>query len=252
MGTLATIGRGIMAIGVKWLLIRSLPALALGVLLAVGAYGCGAAHKSSGSSATTSPAVPSTEPRGTTFATSFIPRGQRLRGDGDADNPSDIDGNGDDDKKIDGDDDYPTPSSYKFPDKDDKESFAFGHPPSAAARRTLTSFVKRYYRAAAAEDGTTACSLLLPALASSTPEDYGGATGPAYLRGAKTCRQIMKLLFKHLHAQLTEAVSVVEVRVKGADAQVILSSRRMPASEIQLELLGGMWKSQELIGQALP
>lgn len=234
---------------------------ASGLLVAL-TSGCGDASKTTGSSAssssssssttTTSSSIASHSETSTDLTTSAIPPGQSLRGDGDTDNPSDIDGNGDVDPGKDNDDDYPTAASYKFPDTDDKATFTYGHAPSVAEARALTSVVKRYYAAASAGDGAIACSLLLPAFARSVAETYGGVGGPAYLRGGKSCQAVMSMLFKHDREQLSEAITVVKVRVQGSTAQVVLSSRKMRASVVVLTRQAGSWRIGELIGQPLP
>jgi hypothetical protein len=217
--------------------------------------GCGRADKavrSSRSAAQTIPgintALPPNMERGT-IETSAIPPGQSLRGDGDADNPGDEDGNGDIDPE-DGDSDYPVPESYRFPDNDDKATYAYGRRPSAGAARAIQSVVERYYAAASAGDGATGCSLLPPIMARSVPEDYG-QSGPSSERG-KTCQAVLSRIFLDSHEPLAEAITVVEVRVSGSMAQAVFSSRKMRASSIFLIRQGGVWKVQELLGRPLP
>lgn len=232
---------------------RLLLILLASVPLALSAGGCGGGTRSSGSVSALSATTPVTHG---VITTSAIPKGQRLRGDGDADNPSDIDGNGDLDNNspggYDGDQDSPTPGSYRFPDADDKPTFAYGHPPSLAEEHAIVSVVKRYYAAAAASDGAVACSLLLSSFARSAVESYGQSDGPSYLRGAKSCAALLSMLFRHFHEELKEAISVVQVRVERGDAQTVLSSRKMPAGHIFLALEGRSWKIQQLLGQPLP
>ena len=194
-------------------------------------------------------ALPSTAERGT-IVTSAIPAGQRDRGDGDADNPGDIDGNGDVDGE-DADSDYPVPGSYRLPDADDRATFDYGHTPVPAQRREISSLVERYFAAARAEDGAHACALLSPSLARSVPEDYGRGAGPAYLRGGKTCAAVMSMLFKHSHGELAEPVDIVEVRVDGTRAQVVVSSRTLRASRILLHRDRRAWEVRELLGVPL-
>jgi hypothetical protein len=231
---------------------RCVLALILGGLLAGAASGCSDEGKGGGSPSAPKQTGSTTAKRVIPILTSStIPPGQRLRGDGDADNPRDFDGNGDGDGSEDHDQDYPVPAGYRLPDSDDRAIFAYGHPPSAGERAAIGRVVKRYYVAASAGDGATACSLLPASLARSLPEDYGRSSGPAYLRGARTCQAIASKLFARMHEQLAEAITIVEVRVKGSSAQVVLSSRKMPASDIQLLRQDGAWKVEELIGQPL-
>jgi hypothetical protein len=228
----------------------SMWALLASMLLTLGVVACGSAGKAPGS------ALQARSQTGTVgsgefymVTTSVIPPGQSLRGDSDADNPSDTDGNGDVDK--DGDNDNPTPQSYKFPDEDDKATFAYGHPTGTAEGRTIKAVVQSYYAAAAKSNGVAACALLYPSLAGAIAEDYGQA-GPAYLRGGKTCQAVMSMLFKHSHEELAEAITVVDVRLSGERAQAILSSRSMPASNIFLHRNGDSWKVDSLLGKPLP
>jgi hypothetical protein len=218
------------------------------------ALGCGAAGREPRSASTAqSSAASAWEDSRTT--SSVIPPGQSLRGDGDADNPSDIDGNGDSDGAAvggaDADNDSPTRASYAFPDRDDRAIFAYGHEASARARRAIADVVKRYYAAGSRGDGRTACSLLLPGFANMVAEAYGGRGGSPYLRGASTCAAVLSKLFAHYREQLDETVTLVRVRVKGSSAQVVLSSRSMPASSISLVLHAGSWRIERLIGQPL-
>jgi hypothetical protein len=235
---------------------RLVAALVLGVLLGAGVGACGSAGKAAKDSgggatptATSFHAPPST-------TSSVIPPGQAVRGDSDADNPTDIDGNGDSDAAsvggADSDNDNPTPQSYRFPDSDDGPSFAFGHAPSVAVRGAIAGVVKRYYAAAATSDGARACPLLMPAVARSLPESYGGPLAPVYMRGAKTCAAVLSLIFSHDHTQLADAIELFSVRVEGEDARVIFSSRTMPASSVLLTGQGGTWRLVEISAQPLP
>lgn len=225
--------------------------------LALASSGCGDASHPRVRHQPTTPSLPGintslppTAERGQ-LITSKIPPGQRVRGDGDADNPGDIDGNGDIDPE-DSDSDYPVPSSYRFPDPDDRATMLYGHSPRPAERAAIASIVKRYYAAATAGEGAVACSLLPSGLARSVPEDYGQSSGPSYLRGGKTCPAVMSMLFEHFHTELAEAPEILDVRVERANAQVVLASRTMRASSFQLNRGTGSWKAQEMLGQPLP
>jgi hypothetical protein len=228
--------------------------LVLSVALAIGATGCGTeSKKARRKTAVTSSipgidtSLPPTTERGT-IITDFIPPGQRLRGDSDADNPGDVDGNGDIDPE-DEDSDYPTRASYRFPDSDDKTVFDYGHRPSIADSHAIESVVKRYFNYAGAGDGAGACSLLLPGVSRSIPETYGlGASTPQ----GKTCQAILSMLFRRAHGELAEPITVVDVRVKGAKAQVVLGSRKMRAGDTVLGRQGGSWKVEQLLERTLP
>lgn len=224
--------------------------------MGVCALGCGTAGRQASTSSVAGSTGGNTGDYASTITTSSIPLGQALRGDGDVDNPGDIDGNGDRDYTSqggkDGDSDGPTRESYDFPDSDDRATFAYGHRPSTTEARAISGVVRMYYAAASAGDGSAACGLLLPSFASSLPESYGGPGGPSYLRGGSTCAAIMSGLFRTFRSELGEAITVVEVRVAGDRAQVVIGSRRMRASSISLARAGGAWKVADIIGQPLP
>jgi hypothetical protein len=238
-----------------------LPALLAAALLGAGAGAgvgaCGSAQHRGGSTAGGAPqATTSSEPLPTVTTTSVIPPGQLVRGDGDADNPGDIDGNGDSDSaRVGGpdvDSDSPTTQSYRFPDSDDGPIFAYGHRPAAAVGRAIASVVRRYYAAASHGDGATACALLPSTLARSIPESYGGPQAPAYLRGAKTCQTTLARFFGHYHKELAAAIELFAVRVEGETARVIFSSRTVPASSVFLMRQGSSWRLSEVLGKPLP
>ena len=224
--------------------------------MGVCALGCGTAGRQASTSSVAGSTGGNTGDYASTITTSSIPLGQALRGDGDVDNPSDIDGNGDRDYTSqggkDGDSDGPTRESYDFPDGDDRSTFAYGHSPSAAEARAISDVAREYYAAASADNGPAACALLLPSLASSLPESYGGAGGPSYLRGGRTCSAIESMLFRALHSELSEAITVVEVRVSDGSGQAVVGSRRMRANSILLVQVGSAWRVAEIIGQPLP
>lgn len=231
-------------------------------VLCVGVAACGSKGKenaSPGSAGATRTAAAVKLPKGATVSgfaktitTSSIPAGQAVRGDGDADNPKDLDGNGDQDT-TDEDDDSPTPDSYRFPDSDDRKTLAFGRAPSAAERRAIANTAQRYYAAGSAGDGATACSLIIPSLSRSLVEDYGhGSAAPSYLQAARSCSAVLHLLFGHFRSQLTEPIRVFSVRVEGHVAQAVIASRVMRASTIYLQRIGRYWMVRELYGSALP
>jgi hypothetical protein len=220
-------------------------------LFALGAAGCGAgkAGERSPTAARVATVNASTPGTSTTITTSTIPPGQHLRGDGDADNPGDIDGNGDIDPE-DEDSDYPVPNSYRLPDRDDARIFAYGRRPSAADARAVAGVVERYYADVSAGDGRGACALLTSSLAGAASSDYGQIVGSSH-RPAQTCEAFLSTLARHAPEQLAEPNALVDVRVEGARAQVVLSSRKMRAGNISLIRQGGAGKLQQLLAQTL-
>lgn len=230
-----------------WLLVGASLALDLGACGHAGTVGQERGHASLPGINTS---LPATSERGT-ITTSAIPPGQSVRGDGDADNPGDIDGNGDIDSE-DGDSDFPTTESYRFPDADDRPVFAGGHAPSSRRLATISALVERYYAAARRGDGRQACSLLLPSVARSAPEDLGGSAGPVYLRGSTSCAAVAEKLFAHSRGELSEAPKLFALRLDGEEAQVVMSSRKMRASDVRLTRQAGKWWLSELTGRPLP
>jgi ketosteroid isomerase-like protein len=169
-----------------------------------------------------------------------------LLGDGDADNPGDIDGDGYPDKDYD--DDSQTVQARYYHDKDDRGTLNLGHAASTTVRGAVAAVVERYFTAAAKGDSAIACSLLRPGLAKSLPEAYAGAS---YLRGAKTCQTFVSLLFKRLHDRLAGTVKVTGVRVMGNQAVALLGSTTKPASDIMLAREGGSWRIEVLLDSVL-
>ena len=74
----------------------------------------------------------------------------------------------------------------------------------------------------------------------------------ALRHGGAACAAVMTALFRHDHAELVTAPTLLSVRAKGATAQVVLGSRAMPASLVYLQRQGGSWYVQALIGSPLP
>jgi hypothetical protein len=174
--------------------------------------------------------------------------------DNDASNDNDLDNlNGktvDDDHDIA--EDRMNPENDRYHDSDDAAVMSEGHAATASQARAIAVVVRNYYKAAARADGAAACSMMYSVFAESVVEDYGEAPGPAYLRGAKTCRAVATLLFEHERAQLAGTVKVTGVRVDSRTANALIGSSTMPASRIGLKRELGVWKIEGLIGTPLP
>jgi hypothetical protein len=168
--------------------------------------------------------------------------------DGDTD---DLDGSKTDDDK-DPHEDAMHPENSNYHDKDDGSIVAYGHPASAADGHAVVVVVKHYYAVAAVGDSVEACSMMTPSLEKAIPEEYGEASGPAYLRGGMTCPEVMLLMFRHASNQLTRAFEVTGVRVQSNHAYALLGSHTIPASAVSLARVGGAWKIEALLGSALP
>jgi hypothetical protein len=159
-------------------------------------------------------------------------------------------------EKADDDNDYSedhvNPENNRYHDRDDASIVAYGHAASAGEKQAITAVAKRYYMVAVMGDGAKACSMLVPSLAKSIPQDYAQATGPSYLRGNQTCQAVMSTLFQQSHIQLTNPITVTGVRVDGKHAFALLGSSTTPASVLSLEREGGTWKVGQLLGAAMP
>jgi hypothetical protein len=128
----------------------------------------------------------------------------------------------------------------------------YGHAASAADRLAVTALVERYYAAAAAQDSARACSLTYYILVETMPEQYGQPPGPLYLRGAKTCRAVLSIVFKRFHTQLTEPPEVTGVRVEGDLAYALLGWATMPVGFMEVRREGGAWKIDRVLAAPLP
>lgn len=137
-------------------------------------------------------------------------------------------------------------------DLDDLPFLDTARPAGAPVSREISAVVSRFYAAAAQGNGAQACSLLLPSLAAATPVDYGGSVGPSYLRGGKTCTEIMSRLFKYARAQLAGSIKVTEVRTVSNRAYVLLQSKTLPYPYITVMKYRDTWKVTNLIGATLP
>jgi hypothetical protein len=168
----------------------------------------------------------------------------------DDDTPSNYTGNNKNDNDADFDNDRKNENKGYY-DSDDGGIRRYGNAADTANRRTIAALVKRYAAAVAANDGATACSMIYSVLVEAIPEDYGRPPGPAYLRGT-TCQAVMSLLFRHSHSQLTGAIEVSGVRVKGNQAYALVGSRTVPASYIMVRREHGIWKIDELLAGPLP
>lgn len=182
--------------------------------------------------------------------------GRRYMNDSDNDPENDEDNDDSNGKKIDEDNDpredhLPTQNRI-YHDSDDRFIVRFGVKANAADARAVASVVARYRVAAAASDGAKACSLMYSTLAEAVVEDYGRAPGPAYLRGAQTCAELMSRLFAHLHGELTGAVDVTSVRVKRNDGFALLGSSHAPARYVKVHRERGVWKIEALTLLTLP
>lgn len=234
------------------------PLLALPAALAciAGLLACGGAPKRG--TDTSGPSPVSAAKRHSAARTASSPsRELGYLNDGDAERNHDRDG---DDRTVDH-EDHDSDSQEEFEeangngryhDEDDAETLAWGTPGPPGDARAVAHVVERYYRAAAARDGRAACAVLVPSLARSVAETYGGGHGAAYLRAGKSCPAVLSLLFAHLRRQLATKVSVTGVRLSDGKALAFVGSTSMPASSLMLSQETGAWMVDALIAAALP
>lgn len=172
-------------------------------------------------------------------------------GDEDHDNSSDT---GATENAIDPYQDYLPPTNNRvYHDEDDQYLIESGTIPLTAEMPAFDALVEHYYAAVAAGDGARACSLMTRQLAQAAPIDYG-RLGPPYLRGGKTCADVVSRLSRHVHAELTEPIAVTQVRINynRVDAEAFVGSRKVPASEISLGLEHGSWRISQIFATPLP
>lgn len=132
----------------------------------------------------------------------------------------------------------------------------FTHPASAVNHGQIIALLKSYYAAAAVDDGVSACSMVYSTLAESLPEDDGMAPGPLYLRGAKTCSEVLGLMFKHAHSLLVaenERFKTARVFLNGDHGIAILNFGNMPERQITIAREGPQtWKVATVLDRELP
>lgn len=148
------------------------------------------------------------------------------------DTKNDYDGDFDNDKLV----------AKGYFDGDDGRIRYFGHPANREDARALIALVERYYAAAAADDGAAACLLLNSrSVSGARVEDYRGVRGEIHVKG-NTCAEGMSGLFAYYHDQLIIPTRIVDIRVSGKNASVLLASTSLPASEVPARYEGGTWR----------
>lgn len=135
-------------------------------------------------------------------------------------------------------------------DNDTLSLHSYGEGARSPTRPAVELVVKRYYGAAARGDGALACSLLNRPLAKGAAVEYG-QFGPVYLRGAKTCAQLLAMLFKHDRSLLAAEAAHLEitgVRVEGENGFVLMRfSPRLPERQIAVARENGVWGLRVLL-----
>jgi hypothetical protein len=199
---------------------KSLLALLAVALLGLSTVACGAASKDTGSSVSRTSSDNGNSAQTTSPASTArtAPTGDTSKDANDGDND---------------------PNS-----NDDLEVFDYGHSASSSDERTIAALVKRYYAAAAADDGAAACSQIFSLIAEAIVESYGGAPGPANLRG-KSCAVVLSKYFKLNHQRLVAkapGLKVAGVRIKDKKGLVVLRFGRGAPRYIVVRLEFGTWK----------
>lgn len=130
---------------------------------------------------------------------------------------------------------------------DDGKVLYFGHPAAPADRRDSVALVTGYFSAAAAEDGARACTMLVPFIAESVPEDYGHTPG---LEG-HTCAAVLTKLFRVHHPELVmkqATLRIMTVRVEGDRALVVFDFPKIPeVRQITERRVNGRWRLLDLL-----
>jgi hypothetical protein len=138
-------------------------------------------------------------------------------------------------------------------DADDRAVLGFGRAASPADRRAIAALVERYYRVAAARDGARGCAMIVASLSKSLPEVLGGPAGLSYLSG-KTCAQVLTKVFRQNHRQMAvfaTGLRVSAVRMRGREAIVVMTFRRLPARQLRVVREDGAWKIGALLDAEL-
>lgn len=212
---------------------KSLPVLLAIGLIGVGFTACGSSKSTiPGSQAASKTAT--TASTGATTTSTATPTQDYTKADRDKDN--DIGAPGD--------------------DTNHNEILNYAHAASAADKQAVTALIKRYYAAAAAGDGAKACSMLYVTFAESVAEDYGReSAGSSYLKQGKTCPEVLTLLFKHFHSQLTAELPLLKVRrvrLNEHHGLVVLGFGTMPERQIPVLRERHTWKVVALLDGELP
>jgi hypothetical protein len=158
------------------------------------------------------------------------------------------------DTRVDRDDDNDV-GAAAGEDSNNRGLLAFGHPASPSERRAISALIKNYYAIALAGDGARGCSLLYSTLAEAAVEDDAQPPGPPYMRGAKSCAEVLTLLFRHYHAQLTAEVPklrVRQIRLREHSGFALLRFGALAERQISIGRERQTWKMNEIYDQELP
>jgi hypothetical protein len=173
-----------------------------------------------------------------------LPQGSLPLADGDVDNFKDTDHDVPiSDKSVDTDEDIQVQEGPKFPDRDDSFVLNVGRGATKAEGRALSGLVARYVAAERAGHWAGVCAMLLPAVAASLPSEVS--------RSGEGCPAAASAALAHSHRLLAAPAKVVDVRILGQAAEVVVGSQTMPASLLLLRRSGRSWAFDELLGHPL-
>jgi hypothetical protein len=228
-------------------------------LLCVGVAACGGGKAGAGSSPdSSSPATTAPSTVAQTGASEVGPAQGEISGDYDSDddhpNGASNDADNDDIRTTKDRDNDMDNGSHSYYDQDDNSTRVFGRAARGAEASAIAALVRRYFAAAAREDGASACSLIVPTLARSVPEDLGRSSGPLFSRG-QTCVVVMSKIFKHYHRQLAAhlaSLRVDAVRVEGSGGWAVLAFRALPGRRVRVARVGRAWMMDALLDEELP
>jgi len=220
--------------------IRSpLRAATVAIALALGLAACGGSGSGSTGSSARSPA--STASTSTTTATHTVSSASEP--------PDQIDNYA----LKDGDADNDVGAPYD--DTNNGVALDFGEAAAPAEARDIGAIVKRYYEIALTGNGARGCAMLYSTLSEAAAEDYAVPGGPEYVRGDKTCAEVLTGIFKHYHARLAAMVPklrVVRVRVQRDRGYAIISSPPYPDREFSVDREGRVWRIGAFLDNELP
>lgn len=127
----------------------------------------------------------------------------------------------------------------------------YGYVATPEDKRAVTAVVKRYYPVAVSGDGRRACALMASSAARSAVANFG-RLGTSYLRGARTCPQVLSRMFKHRHGELTQPIAVTGVLTRADHAFAIVDSPKMPDSIVSLQREDGAWRVNTPLPAVIP
>jgi hypothetical protein len=156
------------------------------------------------------------------------------------------------DGDADGDNEVADNRGKGYYDGDDAPVRSFGREATPREAKEFAQIADRFTVAGRARDGRGACALMKASIANALVEEYGSNIGPRYLRGARTCPQVMSRFFEHERRHLSAAHTVIDVRVGSNRVLVLFGSRVVAASYLALEQEKQGWRVAGLHAEGSP